>query len=95
MGTIPRSSSHSPFATEAANGVRLLLFWSAAFPDTRPGFATLGFRVLLVTAEPYGCPFSSAVRRIIPGRSVIQALMSFPGGSGSVSENPEPKLIFF
>jgi hypothetical protein len=26
MGTIPRSSSHSPFATEAACGVRLLLF---------------------------------------------------------------------
>jgi hypothetical protein len=30
-----------------------------------------------------------------PGRSVIQALMSFPEGSGSVSENPEPKLFFF
>lgn len=26
MGTIPKISSHSPFATEAANGVRLLLF---------------------------------------------------------------------
>jgi hypothetical protein len=28
------------------------------------------------------------------GRSVLQALMSFPGGSGSVSEIPEPKFFF-
>ncbi|HBC79991.1 MAG TPA: hypothetical protein DEO60_16245 [Bacteroidales bacterium] len=26
MGTIPKISSHSPFATEAADGARLLLF---------------------------------------------------------------------
>ena len=50
MGTIPRISSHSPYATEAAYGVRLLLFWPAAFPDTRPGFTTRGFPVLPVTA---------------------------------------------
>jgi len=31
---------------------------------------------------------------MIPGRSVIQALMSFPGGKGSVSENSVPKLFF-
>jgi len=57
MGTIPRSSSHSPFATEAACGVRLLLFWPAELPDTRPGFSTHGFQVMPVTASPSGCPF--------------------------------------
>jgi hypothetical protein len=38
MGTIRKSSSHSPFATEAAIGVRLLLFWPAAYPDLSISF---------------------------------------------------------
>jgi hypothetical protein len=95
MGTIPKSSSHPPFATEAAHGVRLLLFWPAVHPDTRPGFAAPSFRVLPVTAEPSGCPFPSAVWRMVPGRSVLQALMSSPGGDWSVSEDPWPKPVFF
>ncbi len=73
MGTIPRSSSHSPFTTEAANGVGLLLFWPAALQVLRSGFATHGFQVLLVTADPSGCPFLPVFRRDFPGRSVIQA----------------------
>jgi len=83
MGTIPRSSSHSPFTTEAVHGVGLLLFWPAAIQVLRSGFATHGLQVLLVTADPSGCPFVPAFRWDIPGRSVFQAPMSFPGGSGT------------
>jgi len=42
MGTIPKISSHSPFATEAAYGVRLLLFWPVVIPDPRIGFYNPG-----------------------------------------------------
>ena len=81
MGTIPRSSSHPSFTTEAVNGVGLLLFRPAALQVLRSGFATPGFQVLLVMADPYGCPFVPTFRRDFPGRSVIQALVTFPGGS--------------
>ena len=74
MGTIPRSSSHSPLATEAAYGVGLLLFWPAALQVLRSVFATPGFPVLPVTADPSGCPFVPVFRQDIPGRSVLQAL---------------------
>jgi len=37
--------------------VRLLLFWSAVFPDAGSGFTALGFPDLPFTAEPSGCPF--------------------------------------
>jgi hypothetical protein len=40
-------------------------------------------------------PELSGSAEVPRGRSVIQALMSFPEGSGSVSENPEPKFFFF
>ncbi len=80
MGTIPRSSSHPPFTTEAVNGVGLLLFRPAALQVLRSGFATHGFQVLLVMADPYGCPFFPAFRPDIPGRSVLQAPVTFPGG---------------
>jgi hypothetical protein len=40
-------------------------------------------------AVPFSLP-----KQDFPGRSVIQALMSFPEGSGSVSDNPGPKPIF-
>ena len=82
MGTIPRSSSHSPFTAEAVNGVGLLLFRPAALQVLRSGFATQSFQVLRVTADPYGCPFVPFFRRDIPGRSVFQAPIPFPGGSG-------------
>jgi hypothetical protein len=49
-------------------------------PRPKSCFTTLSFRVLPVTAEPYGCPFSRL--RGIPGRSVIQALWTFPEGNG-------------
>jgi len=39
----------------------------------RSGFTTPGFPVLPVTAKLSSCPFSSALRLRIPGRSVIQA----------------------
>jgi hypothetical protein len=44
--------------------------------------ATHGFPVPLVTADPSSCPFVPVFRRDIPGRSVFQAPMLFPGGSG-------------
>lgn len=59
MGTIPRSSSHSPFPAEAVNGAGLLLFRPAALQVLRSGFATHGFPVLRVTADPSGCPFAT------------------------------------
>ena len=57
MGTIPKISSHSSFATEVVYDVRLLLLWPAAFPDTRPWFAAPGIPVMLFTAYPSCCPF--------------------------------------
>jgi len=80
MGTIPRSSSHPPFPTEAVNGVGLLLFWPVALQVLRSGFATQGFQDLLVMAGPYGCPFFPVFRPGFPGRSVIQAPVTSPGG---------------
>jgi|ADurb_Gel_02_Slu_FD_contig_123_4616_length_689_multi_4820_in_0_out_1_2 hypothetical protein len=57
MGTIPWISSHPSFTAEAVYDVRLLLFWSAVFPDAGSGFTALGFPDLPFTAEPSGCPF--------------------------------------
>ena len=88
MGTIPRSSSHSPLATEAAYGVRLLLFWPVAFQVLRSVPATHGFPVLPFTAEPSGCPFVPTLRRDFPGRSVLQAPVPVPEGSGADEEGP-------
>jgi hypothetical protein len=47
----------NPSATEAAHGVRLLLFWLAVFQFFRSEDTTLGFRVILITVLPSGCPF--------------------------------------
>jgi hypothetical protein len=63
------------FTTEAAYGVGLLLFWPAALQVLRSVFATPGFPVLPVTADPSSCPFVPIFRRDIPGRSVFQAPM--------------------
>jgi len=43
MGTIPWSSSHSQQVTEVSCSVRLLLLWSAAFPDRDPVMQPLTF----------------------------------------------------
>jgi hypothetical protein len=56
-------------------------FRPAALQVLRSGFATPGFQVLLVMADPYGCPFLPAFRPDFPGRSVLQAPVTFPGGS--------------
>lgn len=76
MGTIRKSSSHSPFAAEAANGVRLLLFWPAAWQILRSGLATLNRQTPLFTAVSSGCPFPRLPG--VPGRSVIQAYADPP-----------------
>jgi hypothetical protein len=57
--------------------------WPAALQVLRSGFATHSLQVLRVTADPSGCPFVPAFRQDIPGRSVLQAPMSSPGGSGT------------
>jgi len=51
MGTIPESSSHPPFATEAANGVRLLLFQPAAFPRVNMDLQPLAFGSCLLQQD--------------------------------------------
>jgi hypothetical protein len=83
MGTNPKSSSHPPFATEAAYGVGLLLFWPVTFQVLRSVPVTPGFPVLRVTAEPSSCPFVPTLRRDFPGRSVFQAPEPVPEGSGA------------
>jgi hypothetical protein len=57
-----------------------LVYRPAALQVLRSGFATPGFQVLLVMADPYGCPFLPAFRPDFPGRSVLQAPVTFPGG---------------
>jgi hypothetical protein len=69
-----------PGALLAGLPVSFLIIRSA-LQVLRSGFATPGFQVLLVTADPYGCPFFPTFRRDFPGRSVLQALVTFPGGS--------------
>jgi len=55
-------------------------FWPAALQVLRSGFATPGVPVLPFTAELSGCPFVPVFRRDFPGRSIIQALVTFPEG---------------
>ena len=81
MGTIPKISSHSPFTTEAVYGVRLLLFWPAVIPDPKIWFYNpwlSGFACYSRTFRLSFCPFWGG----LPGRSVFQALMAVPGGTG-------------
>ena len=95
MGTIPRISSHSPFTTEAVNDVRLLLFWPAASSDTRPVFATHGFQVQPVTAEPSGFPFFPSCDGNSGMKCHSGAGTYFPKDIASVSVNPGPKPFIF
>jgi hypothetical protein len=72
MGTIRKSSSHSPFATEAAIGVRLLLFRPAAFSDLsicicNPWLSGIAFYSIAILLSFF--PSCDG----IPGRSVFQA----------------------
>ena len=92
MGTTRLNSSHSPFATEAAKGVRLLLFWPAELPYS--GSAP-GIPAMPVTALPSCCPFVRSCDRASGTKRPSGSLMSFPGGFGSVAENHVPKLVFF
>lgn len=93
MGTIPWSSSHSPIATEAAYGARLLLFDRLHFMiqdlDLQP--RAIWFCLLQQSLPAVLLP---SLATGLPGRSVIQALIAIPEGSESVSENSVPKLFF-
>jgi hypothetical protein len=72
---VDRTDDRRRAKAEAAYGVGLLLFWPAALQVLRSVFATPGFPVLPVTADPSGCPFVPVFRQDIPGRSVFQAPM--------------------
>jgi hypothetical protein len=95
MGTTPKISSHPPFVAEAANGVGLLLFWPAAFSRLLGIPATLGLPVLLVTAEPSGCPFVPAFRPDFPERSVLQAPVPSPEGYDSSFRSLRAETLCF
>ncbi|MFZ2339473.1 MAG: hypothetical protein WAW07_07075 [Bacteroidales bacterium] len=93
MGTIPRSSSHSPFATEAAYGVRLLLFDRLIFLIQDQDFQPVAFGSCLLQ---YDLPavLSSGLAIGLPGRSVLQAADVVSRRIRINSENRVPKLVF-
>jgi hypothetical protein len=73
MGTILAISSHSPFATEAAIGVRLLLFRPAAFLLPKQDSGNPGLSGGACYSITFRLSFLSHLAAGLPGRNVIQA----------------------
>ena len=93
MGTIPRSSSHSPFATEAANGARLLLFDRLNFLIQDLDIQPMAFGLCLLQHD-LPAVLLSGLAIGLPGRSVLQAADVVSRRILISSENCVPKLVF-
>jgi hypothetical protein len=84
-----------PFATEAAYGVGLLLFWAVAFQVLRSEPATLGFQVGLFMVRPSGCPFVLSCDGISGTKCHSGSDAHFPKDLAPVSDNFWPKPFIF
>ena len=93
MGTIPRSSSHSPFATEAAHSARLLLFDRLNFLIQDLDIQPMAFGLCLLQHD-LPAVLLSVLAIGLPGRSVLQAAGAVSRGIRISSENCVPKLVF-
>ena len=95
MGTIRLSSSHSPIATEAAIGVRLLLFRPAASASLAICSCNPRLSGFAVYGNAFWLSFPPAEAGV-PGRSVIQAFAaSTPEDFCNYQFNSGPKSVCF